>query len=387
MSKKINKRKTKIDLRNMNYTDNDLNNPAILYYHIFHKLEITGRPISDVINIFPNSNTNSNSMEKEFYSDYFTFNLFGNSDPDINENLIKAYATNHFYNCWLSATDSDRKMILNGITDSVFYKLWKLTGSIILTPDPNFLSSLPNSIDFDSLNSALTKLPYDTFIVNEKNFDDITVGVPEEFIPKLNISSNKDREKGLFTKVHYSKKHKTLFIKQVFIPNAFSKPLSKPLLKSIMFNNFIMSLSTKEAFDKTFNDFEDDDILKYTLMKFLTIIAYIGCINGDIKQLPDKQIRIPTNLKTKIKPKEFIIGETVGAAIRKHNQDQKINVYLEGNGTTKSPHVRRGHFHHFWAGNKDNRHLILKWIDPIFVNCSNDEEKKKLPITNKEVIG
>ena len=36
------------------------------------------------------------------------------------------------------------------------------------------------------------------------------------------------------------------------------------------------------------------------------------------------------------------------------------------------PHTRRGHWHHYWTGTKDNRKLILKWTAPIFVGGSSD---------------
>lgn len=41
----------------------------------------------------------------------------------------------------------------------------------------------------------------------------------------------------------------------------------------------------------------------------------------------------------------------------------------------KSPHARRGHWHHFWIGKHETneRKLILKWVAPMFINGSEDD--------------
>ena len=36
-------------------------------------------------------------------------------------------------------------------------------------------------------------------------------------------------------------------------------------------------------------------------------------------------------------------------------------------GTPKSPHVRRSHFHSYWTGSGDDKQLIVKWVNTIFV--------------------
>ncbi|EMO24671.1 hypothetical protein LEP1GSC170_1243 [Leptospira interrogans serovar Bataviae str. HAI135] len=38
----------------------------------------------------------------------------------------------------------------------------------------------------------------------------------------------------------------------------------------------------------------------------------------------------------------------------------------------KSPHIRRAHWHHFWAGSNEERKLILRWLPPIPVNFESD---------------
>lgn len=46
-----------------------------------------------------------------------------------------------------------------------------------------------------------------------------------------------------------------------------------------------------------------------------------------------------------------------------------------GHGSAKSPHSRKGHWHHFWTGKRgtEERKLILKWVAPMFINGGTDE--------------
>ena len=52
------------------------------------------------------------------------------------------------------------------------------------------------------------------------------------------------------------------------------------------------------------------------------------------------------------------------------------NIESAGIGTSKSPHLRRGHMSHFWTGPKDgDRVRIEKWIDDIHVNGSQESDE------------
>ena len=56
-------------------------------------------------------------------------------------------------------------------------------------------------------------------------------------------------------------------------------------------------------------------------------------------------------------------------------------------GTPKSPHSRRGHWHHFWTGakNSDDRKLILKWIAPTFINKNLSTDSVQLNIVEGRI--
>lgn len=48
------------------------------------------------------------------------------------------------------------------------------------------------------------------------------------------------------------------------------------------------------------------------------------------------------------------------------------------------PHLRRGHWSHFWTGKRDSkdRERVLKWIEPVYINASSPDD---LPTTIHKV--
>ena len=48
------------------------------------------------------------------------------------------------------------------------------------------------------------------------------------------------------------------------------------------------------------------------------------------------------------------------------------------------PHLRRGHWSHFWTGKRDSadRERILKWIEPVYINVDSPDD---LPATIHKV--
>ena len=54
-----------------------------------------------------------------------------------------------------------------------------------------------------------------------------------------------------------------------------------------------------------------------------------------------------------------------------------------GTGTAKRPHARRGHWHHYWAGPRNARQLILKWTAQTFVHPEAGREDNVVAIKVK----
>ena len=49
----------------------------------------------------------------------------------------------------------------------------------------------------------------------------------------------------------------------------------------------------------------------------------------------------------------------------KNKQTEQVQNDEQKPGTSKRPHIRAVHYHHFWTGKKDSseRKLIMKWSD------------------------
>ena len=45
-----------------------------------------------------------------------------------------------------------------------------------------------------------------------------------------------------------------------------------------------------------------------------------------------------------------------------------------GTGSPKSAHYRSAHWHHFWTGSGDDKKLIIKWVDGVFVNGKAEQD-------------
>lgn len=82
------------------------------------------------------------------------------------------------------------------------------------------------------------------------------------------------------------------------------------------------------------------------------------------------------------------VGFRIGPALERYRKNQENQEKKAGNSTgagyhsPKRPHIRRAHYHHFWTGSGGNRHLVVKWIPPIFVNAADGTE---LPVVGHRV--
>lgn len=119
--------------------------------------------------------------------------------------------------------------------------------------------------------------------------------------------------------------------------------------------------------------------------KALQLVLYICAANADICENPQqKQItRKPT---TGTKPKDTLrevrkwdVGYRIGSIIRKSSEEDSVHeqrVSTNHKSSLKRPHVRKGHFHHYWIRSKtdNSRTLVLKWVAPMFINIALEDE-------------
>lgn len=126
--------------------------------------------------------------------------------------------------------------------------------------------------------------------------------------------------------------------------------------------------------------------------KLLQLVLYICADNSEKEEDLEQKNITRRNPESERKPKDTFreirkwdVGYRIGSSIRRmkseeHN-DRDTERIIDGReekerkSSRKSPHARRGHWHHFWTGQRDSdgRKLILKWIAPLFVNGDDDD--------------
>lgn len=73
------------------------------------------------------------------------------------------------------------------------------------------------------------------------------------------------------------------------------------------------------------------------------------------------------------------VGYKMGTAIRNYKYVYEKDENNKNHGSTKKPHVRGGHFHHYWTGVGRTK-LIVKFVEPTFVKGGYD---KVVPTVHK----
>ncbi|MEF2699898.1 MAG: hypothetical protein U0N08_01860 [Oscillospiraceae bacterium] len=139
--------------------------------------------------------------------------------------------------------------------------------------------------------------------------------------------------------------------------------------------------------------FADD--LRSLLLSTLQIILYICAENAEIA--PNSEQAFITRRTDKIKDRyaeirKWDVGFRIGAAIRKYNrvespEDSDDQDRHAGKHASPRPHMRRGHWHHYWVGSRsdpDTRKLILKWTPPTIVGTQQENAPIVYHIKNLE---
>lgn len=149
--------------------------------------------------------------------------------------------------------------------------------------------------------------------------------------------------------------------------------------------NMLMSEMTLEMTGKMGYD---PELIKFAhdfITKALQLVLYICAANADITENPEQK-QITRKPATRTKPKDALrevrkwdVGYRIGSIIRKSSEEDSVHeqrVSTSRKSSPKRPHVRKGHFHHYWIGSKsdNNRTLVLKWVAPMFINTALEEE-------------
>lgn len=162
----------------------------------------------------------------------------------------------------------------------------------------------------------------------------------------------------------------------------YTVAISLPLLegKSIVESINERLINGNPEYDMT----KHNDNIKF-VKSAVQIILYIASINADVEENPKQKSIYKHKSEKSIQSKDRLsdvrkwdVGFRVGSTLRLHkhsaaNTENKMN--NSSKPSSKSPHIRRGHFHHFWTGKHDSeeRKLVVKWVAPTFINMTGEE--------------
>ena len=114
------------------------------------------------------------------------------------------------------------------------------------------------------------------------------------------------------------------------------------------------------------------------IMFILQFLYFLSSKTDDILEVDSKNDTIKYN--NKIEPiRKWAVGTRYGEKIRRLERKRKLygDACLFGSSNIDKsrprPHTRSAHWHHYWCGNKENKHLELRWLEPTFVNGTVDD--------------
>ena len=130
----------------------------------------------------------------------------------------------------------------------------------------------------------------------------------------------------------------------------------------------------------------------------MQLLLYICAQNAEISEKTESRKaykKSPKIIKDQYKEiRQFERGKKTSEIIRKtfktHSSemadDELQIVFLQKTGNKKRPHVRKGHWHHYWIGSKKgrNRQLKLNWIAPSIIHQEVFDEAK-IPTTINQI--
>lgn len=137
--------------------------------------------------------------------------------------------------------------------------------------------------------------------------------------------------------------------------------------------------------DQEFGVMQYLDNMKHKAAELLQFVLYICAENSEKEENPEQKKTTRRTHESEKAPKDVYreiqkwdVGFRIGSKIHRMKQessesDRNSAEYWKGG--KKSPHSRRGHWHHYWVGkhNTDDRRLILKWVSPMFIGGDEDD--------------
>lgn len=130
-------------------------------------------------------------------------------------------------------------------------------------------------------------------------------------------------------------------------------------------------------------EFEDGitrEVDVYAIQRFVSnFLVYLQASNKDIephqavKANFDKPVTRDKEVKNKFRELRLNqVGYRLSTPLPKKKSDNVIEIGVKG--SPKSAHYRSAHWHHFWTGSGDDKKLIIKWVEGVFVNGKAEAE-------------
>ena len=276
----------------------------------------------------------------------------------------------------------DIRMAMISVAQAIFaIAPWRLSKEVYVIDEDLKDLLFEQDGELDVPDEVLLQLPYPCFYVE---------------LP--NTYYRADKIHGFFVTLEYDVNNGDKELKPVFLTddgNIFSYSIhigAKTIEESV-------DMLDKQALENTNGDKElkrlalramqDSAETKIFLKQILQVILYILAQNAEITPSPEQSFITKRGKTVKDKYSEirkWDVGIRVGAAIRqqKAKEQSRKKEYKESEHQSPRPHMRRGHWHHFWTGPKaqpEERKLILKWLSPMAI-AANPED---MPITFHEV--
>ena len=109
------------------------------------------------------------------------------------------------------------------------------------------------------------------------------------------------------------------------------------------------------------------------LYKIIPCIVYLCAQNKELRPLKERNGLEKNREKYRAKKgiKTNDVGYYMGSQIKK-NKVRYASGGFTGTGSSKRPHIRSGHFHHYWTG-EGRTELTVKFVESTFVNGSVDK--------------
>lgn len=143
---------------------------------------------------------------------------------------------------------------------------------------------------------------------------------------------------------------------------------NNPITVSIKITDNIIDPQSRDTFGSYRTNVPLED-MRYAVLNSLQLLLYLCSENAEIEKDKNKKIIRKTKIRDNWGEVQlWKAGEHFGNSYRQWVEIPQYHKTIKG-GTPKRPHLRKGHYHHYWIGKQsEDRKLILKWIPPTLIN-------------------